>query len=143
MTLHPELLRLLIFLVGLIAFAALNAAYLVWLERKVAGHIQRRIGPKEVGPFGLLQPLADGIKLMSKQLLVPKGVDPYLFKVAPLRNVALTAPYFHDGRIETLEEAVRQMGWLQLDLEMDDRQVGDISSFLRALTDKSREKLPE
>ncbi|MCA1764756.1 MAG: NADH-quinone oxidoreductase subunit NuoH [Desulfobulbaceae bacterium] len=76
--------RLLAFLVGIIAFAALNAAYLVWLERKVAGHIQGRIGPKEVGPFGLLQPLADGIKLMSKQLLVPKGVDPLLFKVAPL-----------------------------------------------------------
>ncbi|MDF1576833.1 MAG: NADH-quinone oxidoreductase subunit NuoH [Desulfurivibrionaceae bacterium] len=76
--------RLLVFVAGIIAFIALNAAYLVWLERKVAGHIQRRIGPKEVGPFGLLQPLADGIKLMSKQLLVPKGVDPLLFKVAPL-----------------------------------------------------------
>jgi len=70
--------------VAIIAFIALNAAYLVWLERKVAGHIQRRIGPKEVGPFGLLAPLVDGLKLMSKQLLVPEGVDPYLFKVAPL-----------------------------------------------------------
>ena len=84
MTIHPELLRLLVFLVGLIAFAALNAAYLVWLERKVCAHLQCRIGPKEVGPFGLLQPLVDGIKLMTKQLLVPKGVDPVLFKVAPL-----------------------------------------------------------
>lgn len=80
----PEPFRLLAFVGGIIAFIALNAAYLVWMERKVAGHIQRRIGPKEVGPFGLLQPLADGLKLMSKQLLVPKGVDPYLFKVAPL-----------------------------------------------------------
>ncbi len=79
-----ELLRVIIALTALIAFAAGNAAYLVWLERKVAAHIQRRIGPKEVGPFGLIQPLVDGIKLMSKQLLVPKGVDPYLFKVAPL-----------------------------------------------------------
>jgi NADH-quinone oxidoreductase subunit H len=80
----PEPWRVLAFLAGIIAFVALNAAYLVWLERKVAGHIQRRIGPKEVGPFGLLQPLADGLKLMAKQLLVPKGVDPLLFKVAPL-----------------------------------------------------------
>jgi len=82
--LHPELLRLLFFLVGIIAFAALNAAYLVWLERKGAGHIQRRIGPKEVGPFGLIQPLVDGIKLMTKQLIVPTGVDKPLFKMAPL-----------------------------------------------------------
>ncbi|MEN8142852.1 MAG: NADH-quinone oxidoreductase subunit NuoH [Thermodesulfobacteriota bacterium] len=79
-----ELQRIIIAVVALIAFAAGNAAYLVWLERKVAAHIQCRIGPKEVGPFGLIQPLVDGIKLMSKQLLVPKGVDPYLFKVAPL-----------------------------------------------------------
>ena len=76
--------RAIIAIVALIAFVAGNAAYLVWLERKVAAHIQRRIGPKEVGPFGLIQPLVDGIKLMSKQILVPKGVDPYLFKVAPL-----------------------------------------------------------
>ncbi len=79
-----ELIRILLYLVGIIAFAALNAAYLVWVERKGAGHIQRRIGPKEVGPFGLLQPLADGAKLMSKQLLVPEGVDPILFRVAPI-----------------------------------------------------------
>jgi len=80
----PEVLRLILFLVGIIAFAALNAAYLVWLERKEAGHMQRRIGPKEVGPYGLLQPIADGIKLMTKQLFLPKGTDPVLFKVAPL-----------------------------------------------------------
>jgi NADH-quinone oxidoreductase subunit H len=84
MTIHPELLRLLLFLVALIAFAAGNAAYLVWLERKVCAHIQCRIGPKEVGPFGLFQPLVDGLKLMSKQILIPQGIDPYLFKVAPL-----------------------------------------------------------
>ncbi len=77
-----------IWLVGsllvIITFVALNAAYLVWVERKGAGHIQRRIGPKEVGPFGLLQPLADGIKLMTKQLFAPEGADPILFRVAPL-----------------------------------------------------------
>ncbi|MCK5226972.1 MAG: NADH-quinone oxidoreductase subunit NuoH [Desulfobulbaceae bacterium] len=84
MNLQSEPVWLLVSLVAVIAFAALNAAYLVWVERKGAGHIQRRIGPKEVGPFGLLQPLADGAKLMSKQLLVPKGVDPVLFKVAPI-----------------------------------------------------------
>jgi len=79
-----EPIRLVIALTVIIGFAALNAAYLVWLERKGAGHIQRRIGPKEVGPYGLLQPLVDGIKLMTKQLFVPCEADPILFKVAPL-----------------------------------------------------------
>lgn len=66
--------------------------------------------------------------------------DRMVFKVAPLRNVALTAPYFHDGNIETLEEAVRLMGKLQLDEDLDDQQVSDITSFLKALTDKDREQ---
>ena len=84
MTIFPEVIRLLAFLIGIIMFVALNAAYLVWLERKEAGHIQRRIGPKEVGPFGLLQPLADALKLMTKQLIEPEGVDAVLFKIAPI-----------------------------------------------------------
>jgi cytochrome c peroxidase len=66
--------------------------------------------------------------------------DRMFFKVAPLRNVALTAPYFHDGKIKTLDEAVRKMGKLQLDEELTDQQVADIVSFLKALTDKNREQ---
>lgn len=81
------IIRLIIYLVGAIGFAAINAAYLVWVERKGAGHIQRRPGPKEVGPFGLLQPLADGIKLMTKQLLVPDGIDSILFRIAPIMTM--------------------------------------------------------
>jgi cytochrome c peroxidase len=66
--------------------------------------------------------------------------DRVFFKVSPLRNVALTAPYFHDGKIATLEEAVRQMAKLQLDEELTEQQVSDITSFLKALTDKKREQ---
>ena len=66
--------------------------------------------------------------------------DRMVFKVSPLRNVALTAPYFHDGKIGTLEEAVRTMAKLQLDEELTDQQVNDITSFLKALTDKNREQ---
>lgn len=76
--------RALLYLVGIMAFAGLNAAYLGWCERKGAARIQRRSGPTEVGYAGLLQPLADGIKLMSKQLLVPKGVDGIIFRLAPV-----------------------------------------------------------
>jgi NADH-quinone oxidoreductase subunit H len=80
----PEPFRVILFVIFAMAFAGLNAAYLVWSERKGAAHVQRRIGPKEVGPYGLLQPIADGIKLMTKQLFLPKGADPILFMVAPL-----------------------------------------------------------
>ena len=55
----PEPLRLVLFLVGILAFVGLNAAYLVWVERKGAGRFQRRPGPTEVGYAGLLQPIAD------------------------------------------------------------------------------------
>jgi len=66
--------------------------------------------------------------------------DRMFFKVAPLRNVALTEPYFHDGKIKTLDEAVRKMAWLQLDEEITDQQVSDITGFLKALTDRNREQ---
>ena len=66
--------------------------------------------------------------------------DRMFFKVSPLRNVALTAPYFHDGKIPTLPEAVREMGRLQLDLELSEQQVQEITAFLRALTDNKREQ---
>ncbi len=80
----PEPLRLLLFLAGIMAFVGLNAAYLVWVERKGAARFQRRPGPTEVGWAGLLQPIADAAKLLSKQLIVPAGVDATLFRAAPL-----------------------------------------------------------
>jgi cytochrome c peroxidase len=69
-----------------------------------------------------------------------KEEDRMFFKVASLRNVALTAPYFHDGKISTLEEAIRQMAKLQLNEEPDEQQVSDIAAFLKSLTDKNREQ---
>lgn len=71
-----------------IGFAALNAAYLVWAERRGAGRIQRRPGPNINGPFGLLQPPLDGIKLMAKQLIIPGGADKALFIAAPVLAMA-------------------------------------------------------
>jgi len=81
-------LVIVLFVVGIVAFVGLNAAYLVWVERKGAGRFQRRPGPTEVGPMGLLQPLADGLKLMSKQLIVPPGTDSLLFRIAPAMVLA-------------------------------------------------------
>lgn len=63
-------------------------AYTVLLERKVVGRIQNRWGPSRVGPFGLLQPLADGIKLFLKEDLMPANVYKPLFIVAPIIALA-------------------------------------------------------
>jgi NADH-quinone oxidoreductase subunit H len=59
-------------------------AYTVWLERKVVGHIQNRWGPTRVGPFGLLQPLADGLKFIFKEDLIPPHVYKPLYIAAPM-----------------------------------------------------------
>ena len=64
-------------------------AYTVWLERKVIGHIQNRWGPTRVGPFGLLQPLADGVKLLLKEDISLSGVYQPLFILAPVLAVGL------------------------------------------------------
>lgn len=59
------------------------AAYLILLERKIAAWVQDRCGPNRVGPMGLLQPIADGVKLFLKEDFMPRGVDKVLFILAP------------------------------------------------------------
>jgi len=63
-----------------------------------------------------------------------KEEDRYVFRVPMLRNIAKTAPYFHDGSVDTLERAVRIMASVQLGRTLDERTVGDLVSFLEALT---------
>src|SRR5215210_2230970 len=71
--------------IGFTFFMLLNsAAILVYMERKVAAVLQQRYGPYLVGPKGLLQPLADIIKLMFKEELRPKAADSILFYAAPI-----------------------------------------------------------
>lgn len=59
-------------------------AYMVYGERKILARIQLRYGPNRAGPFGILQPLADAVKLMSKEFLVPKDAERWLFIISPL-----------------------------------------------------------
>src|SRR5213593_549379 len=61
-----------------------SAAGMVYVERKVAALMQQRIGPYLVGPWGLLQPLADVVKLMFKEELRPRAADAFLFALAPI-----------------------------------------------------------
>jgi NADH-quinone oxidoreductase subunit H len=64
-------------------------AYLQWVERKVIAHIQARLGPSRVGPHGLLQPLADVIKLITKEDLLPPHVNKFFYLLAPFLAVTM------------------------------------------------------
>ena len=75
---------------ALIAFILLTTlAYLQWIERKVIGHIQLRVGPYRVGPHGLLQPLADVVKLITKEGVMPSHVNKFFYLLAPFIAVVL------------------------------------------------------
>jgi NADH-quinone oxidoreductase subunit H len=75
-------------IIGVTFFMLINAsALLVYAERKVMGFMQQRYGPYRVGPHGLLQPLADILKLLMKEELRPKGADKWLFTLAPILSV--------------------------------------------------------
>jgi NADH-quinone oxidoreductase subunit H len=84
----PSPVATMVYSVALVAVVFLPAVMLfamfaIWWERKVAGHMQSRLGPNRVGPIGILQSLADGIKLLTKEDLTPRDADWFLFKLAP------------------------------------------------------------
>jgi len=89
-------------IVAIVGPIMLSVAYLTYAERKVMGAMQARQGPVTVGPFGLLQPIADGLKLLSKETIIPAGANPIIFLGAPvltfmLALVAWAVIPFDDG----------------------------------------------
>ena len=64
--------------------ATVGVLVVVWLERKISAAAQQRIGPEYAGPLGVLQPVADGIKLVFKEDVIPAKSDPWLFTLGPV-----------------------------------------------------------
>jgi NADH-quinone oxidoreductase subunit H len=86
----------------------ISVAMLTYWERKVIGWMQVRIGPNRVGPLGLLQPFADVIKLVLKELIVPTASNRYLFIIAPVLSIGpavaswAVLPFFEDGAVANI-----------------------------------------
>src|SRR5215470_12210322 len=79
-----ETVTSLAFIVAIVVPLMLSVAYLTLWERKVIGWIQIRIGPNRVGPMGLFQPIADGLKLFLKEIILPNNANPVLYVIAPM-----------------------------------------------------------
>ncbi len=78
----------LIKIVVIVAPVMVGVAYLTYAERRILGYMQDRVGPNRVGYFGLLQPMADGIKLLMKEIIIPSGANKFLFISAPILSIA-------------------------------------------------------
>ncbi len=74
-------------IVAIVAPLMLAVAYLTYAERKIIGYMQVRIGPNRVGPKGWLQPIADAVKLMLKEIIIPSGANRFLFILAPILSI--------------------------------------------------------
>ncbi len=84
---NPDLANLLTTLGGVVLIATVplvTVIFLIWIERKVAARVQDRIGPNRVGPFGLLQSVADAVKMITKEDITPQGADKFIYNLAPI-----------------------------------------------------------
>lgn len=106
-------------------------------EGCAACHAGVNMGGQDYYPFGLVERpganvLPEGDR--GRFEVTRTATDDYVFRASPLRNIELTAPYFHSGVVWSLEEAVAVMGVSQLGADLSDAQVADIAAFLRTLT---------
>jgi NADH-quinone oxidoreductase subunit H len=106
------LIWVIIKIVAILVPLLLGVAYLTYAERRVIGAMQVRIGPNRVGPLGLLQPIADGLKLFCKEVILPAKADPSLFFLAPALAMApavavwAVVPFFDGGVLANVDAGV-------------------------------------
>jgi cytochrome c peroxidase len=100
-------------------------------------HNSPSMGGNSYQKVGLVNPYENKEDLGRSKITKDED-DQFKFKVPMLRNIALTHPYFHDGRQKTLEDVVQKMGWMQLGVKLDPDQTASLVAFLHTLTDKKR-----
>ena len=98
---------------------------MIWLERKIMAHMQVRLGPMRVGPHGLLQPIADGIKLLFKEDIIPQKASKLLFVLAPIMTVV---PALITFAVIPFGDKVKILGY-NVDLVITDINVGFLYVF--------------
>ena len=98
----------------------------------IACHSGALLGGSMYQKMGSVHPYANS-EDKGREAVTGNASDRYVFKVPSLRDISRTAPYFHDGAVATLDEAVKQMAWLQLGRELSDADTASIVAFLKAL----------
>ncbi|MBI2368905.1 MAG: NADH-quinone oxidoreductase subunit NuoH [Deltaproteobacteria bacterium] len=98
----------------------LTAAYLTWLERKLIARLQVRLGPNRVGPFGLLQPIADAIKLFCKEDILPARANRFVYTLAPMVSLIPAVVAF---AVIPFGDSVQVLGY-KVDLVITDVNIG-------------------
>lgn len=99
-------------------------------------HHGTAVGGTSFKKLGVLTPYKTESKAEGRKEVTGKDTDRFVFKVPTLRNIELTYPYFHDGAVATLEEAVNKMGQLQLGVDFSTEENAKIVAFLKTLTGK-------
>lgn len=102
-----------------------GCAYSTWFERKLVGHFQHRIGPNVAGPFGLLQPIADAIKLVFKEDIVPNNVERITYALAP---IVMFIPSLLSFAVVPFGDTVTMFGY-QIDMVISDLDIGVLFVF--------------
>lgn len=109
----------------------------------VSCHSGAAVGGAMYQKFGVHTPYKTASKIEGRKAVTGKDEDLNVFKVPTLRNIELTYPYFHDGAVTSLEDAVRTMGKVQLNKDLNEKDVDSIVAFLKTLTgDQPNIKLP-